>query len=175
MDGIKTRIHEWGNRENPTIVCLHGLGSTSLSFIELAEMLRNKYHLLSIDLPGHGGTSPLLHLKDYGPATMNRFINQVVSLVTDQTFFLLAQSFGADIALHDLAAYPKNVKKTLLLDGGYYVKKDSYAYDAANEGAIYSLQKEIDYYVIDFDEYKVDSMEANLKIEKVTTTDGHHY
>lgn len=41
-DGVKARIHEWGNDQNPTIICLHGLGSTSLSFIELAYLLQNE-------------------------------------------------------------------------------------------------------------------------------------
>ncbi|MBZ9687487.1 hypothetical protein G9F72_014240 [Clostridium estertheticum] len=39
-EGGEARIHEWGNAENPTIICLHGLGSTSLSFIELGHLLK---------------------------------------------------------------------------------------------------------------------------------------
>lgn len=49
---INVHITEWGNNDKPVIFCLHGLGSTSLSFIEIAEELKEK----SIDL------SPLMHL-----------------------------------------------------------------------------------------------------------------
>ncbi|HDR5270302.1 hypothetical protein ACQVTU_14050 [Bacillus cereus] len=33
---INVHITEWGNNDKPVIFCLHGLGSTSLSFIEVA-------------------------------------------------------------------------------------------------------------------------------------------
>ncbi len=32
-------ITEWGQQDHPVIFCLHGLGSTALSFIEIAEEL----------------------------------------------------------------------------------------------------------------------------------------
>jgi len=44
-EDVKTRISEWGNKENPTIICIHGLGSSSLSFLELGELLKDKYHI----------------------------------------------------------------------------------------------------------------------------------
>lgn len=37
-ESIKARISEWGSKENSTIICIHGLGSTNLSFIELGEL-----------------------------------------------------------------------------------------------------------------------------------------
>ncbi|MBS4536681.1 hypothetical protein GOQ29_13740 [Clostridium sp. D2Q-14] len=51
-NNTKVRVCEWGRKENPTIICLHGLGSTNFSFLELGELLGNKYHIFSIDLPG---------------------------------------------------------------------------------------------------------------------------
>ena len=50
-----------GNNEKPVIFCLHGLGSTSLSFIEIAEELKEEYRFISVDAPGHGKTP---HLKN---------------------------------------------------------------------------------------------------------------
>lgn len=39
IDNEKMRVHitEWGNENAPVIFCLHGLGGTSLTFIEVAE------------------------------------------------------------------------------------------------------------------------------------------
>ncbi len=45
---LKVRVCEWGNNLNPTIICIHGLGSTNLSFLELGELMSDKYHILSI-------------------------------------------------------------------------------------------------------------------------------
>ncbi|KFN03510.1 alpha/beta hydrolase family protein [Bacillus clarus] len=53
---INVHITDWGNKNKPVIFCLHGLGSTSLSFIEIAEQLKEDYRLISIDAPGHGKT-----------------------------------------------------------------------------------------------------------------------
>jgi len=57
---IDVHITEWGSKNNPVIFCLHGLGSTSLSFIEIAEQLKAEYRLISIDVPD---TVKLLRLK----------------------------------------------------------------------------------------------------------------
>ena len=58
VSGTRTRIAEWGSANNPIVLCLHGLGSTQLSFIEVAEALKNDFYFISIDLPAHGKTAP---------------------------------------------------------------------------------------------------------------------
>lgn len=65
-ENIRARVCKWGREENPTIICFHGLGSTNLSFLELGELLKDKYHIVSIELPGHGKTSSFEKDEDYG-------------------------------------------------------------------------------------------------------------
>ncbi|HCJ56569.1 MAG TPA: hypothetical protein DHV55_03755, partial [Clostridiaceae bacterium] len=60
----KARVCKWGRKENPTIIYFHGLGGTSLSFLELGELLKDRYHIVSIDLPGHGRTPAFCSLED---------------------------------------------------------------------------------------------------------------
>lgn len=130
-DGVKARIHHWGNEEDPIIMCFHGLGSTSLSFIELGQLLKNKYHIISIDLPGHGKTPAFKKEEEYEMPNMVRCLDKIISTLTEDRFYLLAHSYGADIALQYLYIYPSKVIKTMLLDGGYYIKPDWYAYQAS--------------------------------------------
>jgi len=165
-ESFKVRIHQWGNEENPTIICLHGLGSTSLSFIELAHLLKSKYHIISIDLPGHGKTPGFLSLEDYEMPNMIKWVDKIISHLTEGSFYLLAHSWGADIALHYLAAYQWKVTKTMLLDGGYYLKNEWYAYQTSISGNTYTMQDEIDYYIKDFDEYCFDTLEEHINVEK---------
>lgn len=165
-DGIEARIHEWGNEENPTIICFHGLGSTSLSFIELGNLLKNNYHIIAIDLPGHGKTPQFEKVEYYEMPNMISWIDKVISQIVKQSFYLLAHSYGADIALHYLYTYPSKVTKTLLLDGGYYIKTEVYAYRASKSESISSLQQEIDYYISDFDDYCFDTLEEHIEMEK---------
>jgi len=165
-DGIEARIHEWGNEVNQTIICFHGLGSTSLSFIELGHLLKNEYHIVAIDLPGHGKTPAFKKEEDYEMPNMIRWIDKVISNITEDSFYLLAHSWGADIALHYMAMQPSKVMKAMLLDGGYYIKTDMYAYEASRSGLKDSLQKEIDYYIKDFDEYCFDTLQEHIEVEK---------
>ncbi len=65
-ENIKARVCEWGNKENPVIVCFHGFGGMNLSFIEIAEALKDDYYIVSIDLPGHGKTPAFQDEEDYG-------------------------------------------------------------------------------------------------------------
>lgn len=165
-DGIEARIHKWGNEKNPTVICFHGLGSTSLSFIELGHLLKNDYHIIAIDLPGHGKTPAFEKEEEYYMPNMIRWVDKVISSMTEHRFYLLAHSYGANIALHYLYTYPSKVIKTMLLDGGYYLKNEWYAYQSSISGSITSLQSEIEYYIKDFDDYCFDTAEEHIEVEK---------
>ncbi len=165
-EGVKARIHEWGCNQNPTIICLHGLGSTSLSFIELGELLQSKYHVVAFDLPGHGKTPAFEKEEDYKMDRMVKWMDKLLANITTERFFILAHSWGADIALHYTSLYPLKVKKALFLDGGYYIKSEKYTFEASRNGSIDSLQKELDYYYKDFDDYCFDSIEEHIEVEK---------
>jgi pimeloyl-ACP methyl ester carboxylesterase len=144
---MKVGITEWGCKNNETIVCIHGLGGSSLSFIEIGEKLQDKYHFLSIDLPGHGRTTIPSNKAGYEMPNLVEWLNEVISLLACKNFNLLAHSWGGDIALHYAATYPLKVNKILLIDGGYYVKPMLYEY--MNN----SLENELAFYEKDFDNY----------------------
>ena len=78
----------------------------------------------------------------------------------------MAHSWGADIALHYLSTYRSKVIKTMLLDGGYYIKTEIYAYRGSKSEKIDTLQSEIDYYISDFDGYCFDTLQEHIEVEK---------
>lgn len=160
---VNVRVCEWGNKENPTIICLHGLGSTNLSFLQIAEMLENDYYILSIDLPGHGQTPVFAQESDYSIPNLTNWLARVLEVLDQDKFYLLAHSWGGDIALHYNAKHSERVIKTVLLDGGYYLKDEIYR----SEGFVFnSLEDEIKYYENDFDGYIFDSWNDWLTEEK---------
>lgn len=173
-NGVLVRAHEWGDLKNPMVICIHGLGSTSLSFIEIGSLLKHKYRLISIDLPGHGKTFGFSNEEGYYMPNMVKWLDAVISNITKNKFYILAHSWGADIALHYLAENSSKVIKALLLDGGYYIRSDLYSYEKARGGKIDSLQKEIDYYTKDFDEYCFDTMKEHIETEKSNYTRWSH-
>lgn len=173
LNGYKVSVCEWGDKNNPQIICFHGLGGTKLSFIEVAERLKDNYHIVSFDLPGHGKTSSFEKDEDYGASYLTNWVVALLEKIGRETFHIVAHSWGASVALHYAAECPEKVRKMVLLDGGYHhgeMNKNYFAalYKGAIEGEVppRSLEEEIAYYEKDFDEYIFDSKEQFIQSEK---------
>lgn len=157
---MKVGVTEWGCKDNQTIICVHGLGSSSLSFIEIGEMLQDKYHFISLDLPGHGRTSTFSYELGYEMSNLIEWLNECVLLLGYNTFNILSHSWGGFIALHYAAKYPQKVNKILLIDGGYQLKHMHYEYTNT------SLENEITDYEKDFDGYIFSNWDDFIKVEE---------
>ncbi|MGE7694877.1 alpha/beta fold hydrolase [Lysinibacillus sp. NPDC094177] len=121
---MKQNIYQWGDSQNPTLIFLHGLGSTGLSFGELAKHLP-EYHIVSFDLPGHGYAKALEEEEAYFPSNLIEDIEETIDQQLGyKSHYLIGHSFGADLALHYAAKYPKRIKGIILLDGGYLSSQD---------------------------------------------------
>ncbi|NDI33924.1 alpha/beta fold hydrolase [Chengkuizengella sediminis] len=171
--GNIARIHEWGDKNNPQIICFHGLGGTSLSFIEIAESLKHKYHILSFDLPGHGKSSAFKTDEEYGADYLVNWVIDVIERIGNDSFHILAHSWGASVALHYAAEYPEKVDKMLLLDGGYHDFEMEYVYftelvksKKIGYKPMCSLEEMITWYEKDFDEFIFDDKSSFLEAEK---------
>ena len=49
--------HEWGDASLPPLVCLHGVTSHGRHFERLATRLADRFHVVALDLRGHGASS----------------------------------------------------------------------------------------------------------------------
>ena len=66
IEDCKIFYREAGNRENPTLLLLHGFPSSSHMFRELIPELEDRFHLIAPDFPGFGQTeSPSRSEFDY--------------------------------------------------------------------------------------------------------------
>ena len=55
--GVRIRYFVGGG--GPSLVLVHGLGGAASNWVELTPTLARSYRVLALDLPGHGGSSPL--------------------------------------------------------------------------------------------------------------------
>ena len=117
------KMFEWGDPDKETILLLHGLGSSGLSFGELATYLKD-YHIVSFHLPGHGGLAPLESETSYLPTELVTAIHSFIEERGLSDFYLTGHSWGAHLALYYAAHFPENVKGVLLLDGGYLAMEE---------------------------------------------------
>ena len=102
--------HEWGTAGSPALVCLHGVTSQGRHFASLAERLADRFHVVALDLRGHGASTwdP--------PWNLEQHVADVLDAAPDQRAAWLGHSFGGRIAYEVAAAAPERVERLVLLD-----------------------------------------------------------
>ncbi|WP_084165801.1 alpha/beta fold hydrolase [Dyadobacter crusticola] len=78
VNGIDIFYREAGDRQNPTLLLLHGFPSSSVMFKELMEILSDDFHLIAPDYPGFGFSGfqiPTLQIYICQYSSMHRFLS----------------------------------------------------------------------------------------------------
>lgn len=150
---IDVHVTEWGKKSGPVIFCIHGLGSTSLSFIEIAEELKSEYRIISIDAPGHGKTAPFNDSEKYETPVLANWLDHVIEILKIREFYFLTHSWGSFVALYYLMNHSEKVMDTILIDGGYQTKRRRSS----------TVEEEVKYYEKDFEEH-VETWEDFLEV-----------
>jgi lipase len=109
---------EWGDVGAPALVCLHGVTGHGRHFAKLAERLADRYHVVALDLRGHGDSSwepPWnleTHLED-----LRMTLDQLGLGPADMVGF----SFGGRLALELAATDSERVLRLALLDPAIHI------------------------------------------------------
>lgn len=108
---------EWGAPEAPPLVALHGWLDNAASFAALAPRLAAHYHVLALELPGHGHSDHLpagigYHYPDYVRAVLD-----ALDALALPRCALLGHSLGAGIASLVAAAAPERIEHLWLIEG----------------------------------------------------------
>ena len=102
--------YEWGDASRPALVCLHGVTSHGRHFARLAERLSDRFHVVALDLRGHGG-SPW-----EPPWNLEQHVADVLETAPQEPAAWLGHSFGGRVAYEAAAAAPERVERLVLLD-----------------------------------------------------------
>jgi len=54
VDGLRIHYVDWGDADKPPLVMVHGLDRVARTFDHLATHFNTRYHVLAIDMRGHG-------------------------------------------------------------------------------------------------------------------------
>jgi lipase len=106
---------QWAGRGAP-VVALHGITSSRMSFVGVAEMLAGACPLLALDLRGHGDSD-----KSPGPYTIDQHADDVAATMRARGLgasIVVGHSFGAYVASALSARAPELVAALVLVDGG---------------------------------------------------------
>lgn len=104
-------------RRKPKLLLLHGMMVESHSFSGLIEHLRGDFHLVLLDLKGHGKSSNgESYEDDYRPAIIAEELHAFYEQVIGEPFYLLGYSLGGQYAIKYAGTYPDTLRGLALLD-----------------------------------------------------------
>ncbi len=104
-------VKESGTQGAPTIVFLHGMGTSSWMWEAQTQDLSD-FHCLNFDLPGHGKSNhiPWLSLDD----TADQIAALIETRATKQRAYVVGLSLGAYVTLHLLKRHAARVERAVL-------------------------------------------------------------
>ena len=88
------------NKSLKPIVCLHGFLDNSNSFKPIAPFIcKEKYYMISLDLPGHGFSSKIPDGVQYSAKIHLSSLRRVIKHLNLERFIFLTHSYGGYITL----------------------------------------------------------------------------
>lgn len=114
----RLRLHyaDWGNRDAPPLLLVHGGRDHCRSWDWVAEALRDRWHVIAPDLRGHGDSA----WSPDGNYEMSAFVYDLAQLVHQLDagpVTIVAHSLGGNIAMRYTGLFPENVRKLVSIEG----------------------------------------------------------
>lgn len=98
----------------PPLVLLHGFGGSIAWWARLTPILTRRFRVISIDLPGHGGSEK--HAGDYSTAALARQVGRALDRLGIDRAAVAGQSMGGLVAILLADLRPKLIERLVLLD-----------------------------------------------------------
>ena len=114
----RLRLHyvDWGNRDRPPLLLIHGGRDHCRNWDWTAAALRVDWHVIAPDLRGHGDSQ----WSPDGNYTMAGYIYDLAQLIHQQRLApvtIIAHSLGGQIALRYAGVYPESVARLIAIEG----------------------------------------------------------
>lgn len=118
---VKVSYVEWGQPDQPILVCCGGIANVAQRFNYMALELMQRYRVLCLDWVGRGDSGWLADQDDYSLATYVEQLRQFLLHLGGGPVALLGSSLGASAAIELVAAHPDMVSRLILNDTGPYI------------------------------------------------------
>ena len=126
IDNLNIYYEEFGNKsKEPVVLFLHGWGADHKCYLPIINVIKDKYKVYAIDLPGHGESSELtrsFNVDDYKDVVIN-FINKMKI----KNIILVGHSYGGRIIIkiNSEENIDFNIEKNILIDAAGVKKNQS--------------------------------------------------
>ncbi len=103
-----------GARELPVLLLLHGYGDSYTSWEGWVRVLEDRFHLISVDFPGHGLTrAPVDYRLDL--VRLADFVDRFAAELRLPEFALVGNSMGGGVAWQFALRYPQRIRALILV------------------------------------------------------------
>ena len=102
--------------KGPTLVFVHGLGASRMTWIPTAKLLRDRYHIVLVDLPGHGESRTLPD--PFSLDAVAEALDGVLAKQNADSTIVVADGLGGLITLTDLGVHPGRARALFLVNAG---------------------------------------------------------
>ena len=113
---LKLHYLDWGNREKPLLIMIHGGRDHAHNWDWMARSLRDDYHIVAPDLRGHGDSAWAIG----GMYALSDFVLDIAQLLEALGQFpvkIVSHSLGGMVALQYTGLYPDRVEKLVAIEG----------------------------------------------------------
>ena len=103
---------EYGDRRNPAILFLHGIRLGRDIWAQHARLLVDKYHVITVDLPGHGSLASV----PFSAPTIGHLLDNIIEQRCSSPPLIVGYSLGGYVAI-DYASHRPERTRALVLSG----------------------------------------------------------
>jgi pimeloyl-ACP methyl ester carboxylesterase len=114
VEGLSIHVAEAGTRGHPAVLFLHGWPQCWAAFARVMDTLRDEAHVLALDLPGIGGSTPPPPAND--KRTLARYVRGVIAALALTDVTLAGHDAGGQIVYAYLHAYPEELARAVIMN-----------------------------------------------------------
>jgi len=123
VDGHSVHYRDEG--EGEVLLLVHGTFASLHCFDEWVELMKSKFRVVRLDLPGFGLTGPTPDNK-YGIDRFCEFLNQFLKVLEISKCSIAGNSLGGWLCWEFAVRFPFRVNKMILIDSAGYISDGSY-------------------------------------------------
>jgi pimeloyl-ACP methyl ester carboxylesterase len=113
--GLTLRYADWGNAAAPPLLLIHGTRDHARSWDAVASALADRFHVMALDLRGHGDSDWSPDGAYLLPYHVLDLIEMVETLGQPQVA-IIAHSYGGNVAARYAGMFPDRVSKIVFVD-----------------------------------------------------------
>lgn len=111
---LRIHVRDWGNPDAPPLVIVHGLRDHSHSFDDIARGLLDRFHVLALDLRGHGD-SEVTPYYAFGHFVID--LHNLIRALRLERPYLVGHSMGGEIVAMYAGSFPAVPRQIVLIEG----------------------------------------------------------